>query len=622
MLLFRHFSLNRSRYVLWLCVIVLSGCSGGRSGSQSLDSGPSPGSGTAVDSESPVVAITSPQAPNGAYISPGATLTLVGTASDSVGVARVVWRNNTTGATGSSQGTSHWDANITLVLGTNPVVVTAYDAAGNSGTASMTVMYLPTGQPTLSGQVDSSLINRSGSNAVYVYVGNVIPDDQGGTGAQPYATVPVVQDNNACTWSYQLGSLPAGQYTVAFTNSAGSDQPNIDDAIGFTGTTGLTVQPGQAAANSFPALRVLQVGPGRTYARPGLAAAVARDGDTIEIDALVYDDDIVVWRRNNLTLRGVGGRAHVRATRLIPFTSGNDQQNGKGIWVLSGRNTTVENMEFSGARVDDKNGAGIRADGPDLTVCNSSFHDNENGILGGGNNVLIEYSEFAYNGGCEPGFGCSHNMYISGDTNRFTLRYSTSHHAKIGHAVKSRAKENRILYNRLMDERTGTSSYIVDLPNGGLSYLVGNLLQQGPDTDNSTIVAYGAEGLSNPKNELYFVNNTVANDFSGGVFVSTAGGTTVFKAANNLFVGSGTVFGGKQPTEAASNLVTPSPALFDRSNYDYRLTAASPARDAGRNPGFANGFDLAPVSHYVHPAHRQDRPLSAPIDIGAYEYVP
>ncbi len=615
-------SFNFTRYAFWMCVAALAGCGAGGSGNQSLGTGSTPGSGAALDVVAPIVIITAPQAPNGTYASSGATLTLVGSASDNVGVDRVIWRNNTTGANGLSQGTSHWDASIALVTGANSIDVTAYDVAGNSGRTGMTVMYIPTGQTALSSQVDSSLINRNGSNAVYVYAGSVVPDDLGGTGAQPYATVPVVQDNNACTWSYQLGALPAGQYTVAFTNSAGSDQPNIDDAIGFTGTTGLTVQPGQAAALSFPALRVLRVGPGRTYARPGLAAAVARDGDTIEIDALVYDDDIVVWRRNNLTLRGVGGRAHVRATRLIPFTSGNDQQNGKGIWVLSGRNTTVENMEFSGATVDDKNGAGIRADGPDLTVCNSSFHDNENGILGGGDNVLIEYSEFAYNGGCEPGFGCSHNMYISGDTNRFTLRYSTSHHARIGHAVKSRAKENRILYNRLMDERTGTSSYIVDLPNGGLSYLVGNLLQQGPDTDNSTMVSYGAEGLSNPNNELYLVNNTLVNDLGNGVFVSTASGTTQFKAINNLFTGAGTVFGGKQPTQAATNLISPSPALFDRSNYDYRLTAASPARDGGSNPGIANGFGLTPTSHYIHPARRQDRPLATPIDIGAYEYLP
>jgi len=34
---------------------------------------------------------------------------------------------------------------------------------------------------------------------------------------------------------------------------------------------------------------------------------------------------------------------------------------------------------------------------------------------------------------------------------------------------KSRAYENVILYNRIMDEPDGTSSYNIDLPNGSLS---------------------------------------------------------------------------------------------------------------------------------------------------------
>ena len=79
------------------------------------------------------------------------------------------------------------------------------------------------------------------------------------------------------------------------------------------------------------------------------------------------------------------------------------------------------------------------------------FHDNEDGILTGGGastEVIVEYSEFADNGN---GDGFSHNMYI-GHEGRFTLRYSYSHAAKVGHLVKSRAAENYILYNRLSGE--------------------------------------------------------------------------------------------------------------------------------------------------------------------------
>lgn len=49
-----------------------------------------------------------------------------------------------------------------------------------------------------------------------------------------------------------------------------------------------------------------------------------------------------------------------------------------------------------------------------------------------------------------------------------------------GNTVSSRAAENRILCNRLMDERDGNSSYVIDLPNGGRSFLIGNVLHHGP----------------------------------------------------------------------------------------------------------------------------------------------
>lgn len=128
---------------------------------------------------------------------------------------------------------------------------------------------------------------------------------------------------------------------------------------------------------------------------------------------------------NGLTIRGVRGRPHLKANGA--------HAQGKGIWVIQGRNTTVENIVFSGARVPDQNGAGIRQDGVGLTVRNCYFHDNQNGILGGGGDgdVVIEYSEFAANG---HGDGQSHNIYIR-RVKSFTLRGSYLHHARVGHNV-------------------------------------------------------------------------------------------------------------------------------------------------------------------------------------------
>jgi len=355
----------------------------------------------------------------------------------------------------------------------------------------------------------------------------------------------------------------------------------------------------------------LTVGPGKMYPAPCAAIAMAHDGDVIEIDAKgTYDGDVCSVPKNNLTLRGVGGRAKIDAAKK--------NYGGKGTWVISGNDTTVENIEFSGATVPDQNGAGIRQEGNNLTIRGCYFHDNDDGILSGGSaqsQILIEYSEFANNG---FGDGYSHNMYI-GHEGRFTLRYSYSHDSKIGHLVKSRAAENYILYNRITGEK-GTSSYEIDMPNGGIAYVIGNLIEQGPQTDNSGMVTYGLEGIvaQNPGREFFVVNNTFVNDRSGGgTFVSVGGAfTTPAVIRNNIFSGPGTI-----TNQAGAILMTNfsggDAMLVNAAAFDYHLKAGSPAIDKGSDPGMGAGFALAPTWQYVHPSSAEGRMSVGTIDIAA-----
>lgn len=353
---------------------------------------------------------------------------------------------------------------------------------------------------------------------------------------------------------------------------------------------------------------VLRVGPNRPYARPSEAALVARHGDVVEIDAGSYAGDVAVWRQNNLVIRGVGGTVHLMAD--------GEAAEGKAIWVIKGNNTSVEFIEFSGAAVADGNGAGIRSEGSGLTLRHCYFHDNENGILGGVGDVLIEHTEFARNG---SGDGLTHNIYISQRVKRFTLRFSYSHHARIGHNVKSRARENFILYNRIMDEADGNSSYAIDLPDGGIGYVIGNLVQQGPQAVNRTLLSYGAESLHHSLNELYVVNNTFVDDHDQGRFIRIAAGSVRVQLINNLFIGNGSL--PDNGAQMKSNLTLNNAGLVDRAGFDYRLTARSPAIDAGTDPGTANGQSLVPMSQYLHPQRNESRPAIRTIDVGAYEFA-
>jgi hypothetical protein len=518
------------------------------------------------------------------------------------GSTQLTWSSsNASGcnATGAWSGAKPTSGSLTI---NSITTATAYTltctGTGGSTTRSTIVNVTGGGGISVIGTVDSSLLDRhqESANLVYAFAGSNT------TSGIPVTSVAVTQDVGACTFRYSIAGLSNGNYTIALTSDGGTS---------FRRSANVTVA-GTTVTQDFAPARVLRVGPTRQFANPNDVTGIA-SGDVIEIDAGVYNGPATTWVTDNLTLRGVGGRAHIVAPATI--------SNGKGTWVTQGANMAVENIEFSGAAVPDLNGSGIRAEGQDLAICGSYFHDNQEGILGGGGNVLIEYTEFARNGNCDDPSGCAHNIYID-NTDRFTLRYSYSHHASIGHLVKSRAAENYILYNRIMDEAGGTSSYQIDLPNGGLSYIVGNLLQQGPLNDNPILVTYGEEGLLRPNHTLYVVNNTFVNDApSGGTFVFVQGGSTA-TVQNNLFVGIGTAVSGTATQTSNLKIATAAANFVDIGTFNYRPTATTPGIDQGTAPGLGGAFDLTPIYQYVHPTNREPRPVRNAIDIGAYEYNP
>jgi hypothetical protein len=364
----------------------------------------------------------------------------------------------------------------------------------------------------------------------------------------------------------------------------------------------------------------LSVGPGLTYATPCRAFAAAASGDIIQIAAATYVGDVCGIYAHNLIIRGVNGRPKIDA--------GGRNAMGKGTWVVVGNNITVENVEMYGAKVPDLNGAAIRLEGTHFTMRKSFLHDNQNGILTGANlnsDILIETSEFGHNG---YGTGQTHNLYI-GTVRNLTFRYNFSHDAHVGHNLKSRAQTNKILYNRfssLAPGQTGSTvagapSYEIDLPNAGTSYIIGNVIEQPAANNNGSIVAYGAEGASNPGHNLYVINNTFLNDDTRrGTFVLV--GTSVTKPVlmqNNIFAGIGALSNQVGAIDK-TNYRSVAPGFVNRSTYDLRPTANAMVIDAGTAPGASlTGVALAPVAGYKHVATGIARPVTGALDIGAYE---
>lgn len=453
-------------------------------------------------------------------------------------------------------------------------------------------------------------------------------------------------------WSFGPAGANGSVRTMKITLDLGNPLPTNTPASTPTTTPLPTI-----AAPCAGTVRL--VGPGKTYAKPSLAAAAVQSNDCVYIDAGVYPNDPVRWpaSASNLTVRGVGGMAKMTITNG-DLVTGMGPDGSKGIWVINGNNTTVENIEFScatsrannpncsGVVVGDENDAGIRLQAAGLTVRNCVFRDNDDGILGGPigvsaptGNVLIENSEFYRNG---FGDGLTHNLYLSNKNATLTFRYNYSHGAITGHLLKSRAAANYILYNRFMDENNGVTtactdpgtcgaSAEVELPCGGLSYVIGNVMQKGLNADSVQVVKYAAEiGPTNcltpdTTQELYVINNTVRSDFGATTqFVRGYGTAPLLWAKNNIFWGAGTPItwpaGGVQ---VASNNVTVDPKLLSQSTYDYHLTSASAAAiNQGVDPGTdAHGFNLAPALHYAYDRQSVARPNDGTFDVGAFEYV-
>ena len=359
-------------------------------------------------------------------------------------------------------------------------------------------------------------------------------------------------------------------------------------------------------AAARPGGQVIRVGPHEAVRSVAAAAARIKDGGVVEIRAGDYPADVAVWTGDRIVVRGIGGRV-----RMIAAGASAER---KAIWVVRGGAVRIENIEFSGARVADHNGAGIRFERGRLTVRDCAFFDNENGILAGNDGaaeLVIENSEFGHNG---AGDGLSHNLYV-GRIRKLTVTGSYFHHARVGHLLKSRAAENHVMYNRLTDEADGRASYELEFPDGGLAYVVGNVVEQGPDTENRQMISFGAEGYLWPRNRLFLVNNTLVDDRPfGGVMLQVAKGADRIVAVNNLLAGGELSPESTGPGEFAGNVRIERSALAA----DYRLDGRQRTVAAGSPVVVeADGVDLRPVREYVHP-HGLRRRLDQGSQKGAF----
>ncbi len=320
------------------------------------------------------------------------------------------------------------------------------------------------------------------------------------------------------------------------------------------------------------AMSILNVGSGSQFSTVASAVAASHDGDTVQVQAGTYVNDFATIN-TRITLQGIGGIASLVATASPP--------NGKAI-LTTNTDVTLDHLELSGAAVPDENGAGIRYQAGNLVLTNSYIHDNQDGILGGGGavgSITIRSSEFAHNG---FGDGHTHNIYI-GDVASLVIDGSYFHDALVGHEIKSRAEQTTITNSRIQDGPSGTASYSIDLPNGGNALIQGNVIQQGPASQNPAIIAFGEEGGVHAGSSLTVAGNTILNDLdsrsatavwnAAGAPASVTGNGVYGLAAGQIVLGAASASG--------NTILGTEPALVTTSPWSAVTTPSVPAPASG-----------------------------------------
>lgn len=370
---------------------------------------------------------------------------------------------------------------------------------------------------------------------------------------------------------------------------------------------------------SIAGATTLTVSPGGAYPTVCSAVSAAQHGDTILIDAnhgipyIAPPDphhtdgrtDCVV-NQNYLTIRGIKGRAILDAGPDA-YAQGTYVQ--KGILVLNGHDIVVDNLELrnAGALVNPNNSdaSGIRIQdgtnavpsGGNITISRCYIHNNDQGVLSGNSGpgvgqwfsanpfITFQFDDFYDNG---DGSGSTHNMYIGFDgfvKMHFTLKNSKSRDAYVGHDVKTRAPFNYILNNKISDS-VGDTSYQLDFPLGGTTYVQGNLIYKAainPDLGNNNLMIFADiydNGASDPEyavpnQDLHFTNNIVVddNESSSNAFVNVSCAntssatcpppnngpalTTPAIVERNLFIGLPTAVTNQPSAIVKYNLVLP-----------------------------------------------------------------
>ena len=262
------------------------------------------------------------------------------------------------------------------------------------------------------------------------------------------------------------------------------------------------------------------VAAGPLLAQPSAPFTVAERGESFEslqeaVDSIGNRSGtirIASGRYDDCAVQEAGRIAYVAATPgSVVFDGGVCED--KATLVLRGRSARVEGLVFTHTAVEDGNGAGIRIEEGDLSVSQTLFLDAQSGILSASDpssSITVDRSTFSGLGRRDPDGDHAHSIYV----NRYgslTVTNSRFERGTGGHYLKSRAPRIRVTDSSFDDSRGRSTNYMIDLPEGAVGRIAGNIFVQGIGKENyGTMIAVGAEDGENPSAGLTIEDNIVS----------------------------------------------------------------------------------------------------------------
>jgi hypothetical protein len=271
---------------------------------------------------------------------------------------------------------------------------------------------------------------------------------------------------------------------------------------------------------------------GCDYQTPSAAVAAAGDGAVIEIKAGDYEDCLQV-HKNALTIRGIGGYAHLH-TKIC---------DGKGGIVTYGAGTRLENLELSGFDSADFSTASIRHDvlGNGLSVYNCYFHDSQNPVLLSASNDTVTFDEslFDHTGALRPDGEISVPIYEGGQNGKLMIRHSRFLHAQGGATeVKSRARETDIDCS-VFANLDGSDSYSINPQLGGILSITNSVFEKGAQSQNPNFIGFGDSPNATYTHSITLTGNQFISDRSSSNLLHIFQGQATISRMGNTFIGAG-----------------------------------------------------------------------------------